>query len=109
MFSRYDAMRESVVQDSADKESYPDPLSLNFNNFTLTKMPKRNVLGIADIDRFWLSYQRYYKDIAEGDDVLLSINNIPYRGMLRPGDAIYMPDKEDIYNVTEARSRSNED
>lgn len=99
MFSRYTAMRESkVAMDEKDKNPYPDPLSLNYNNTQLTSMPRRRDLGEADLRRFWIFMIKQYADIAEADDVLLTLNNIPYRGMLQPGDQLYIISKPDLYS-----------
>lgn len=101
-------MRNSRVQDEVDRESYPDPLSLNYNDVTLSTLPKRKALNPADLNKFWTFVLRNYEDMAEGDDVILTINNIPYLGMLRPGDEIYMPAKEDIYIIKELKKQVKE-
>jgi hypothetical protein len=98
MFSRYDAMKESQVLDTEDSVNYPDPLSVNFNNTQLSMVPKLRQLSQSDLDRFWLATLAFYKTAAEGDDVLLTLNGIPYRGMLEPGNEIYYPELTDLYN-----------
>ena len=97
MFSRYNVMSESEVLDSDDKLPYPDPLTINYNDTQLTQMPKRRELSMPDIQRFWLFMIKQYRSVAEGDDILLTLNNIPYRGMLVPGDQLYVIDSADLY------------
>jgi hypothetical protein len=98
MFSRYDSMKESKVLDTTDNQNWPDPLSVNYNNTQLTTMPKLRTLQSTDLDRFWVTALMFYKTVAEGDDVVLTLNAIPYRGMLEPGDEIYFPELTDLYN-----------
>jgi len=97
MFSRYDAMEESKTIDPVDQVAYPDPLSLNYNNLHLSEIPKLRSVSKADLDRFWLFVLKHFKTIAEGDDVILTMNGIPYVGMMAPGDQIYMPVSQDMY------------
>jgi hypothetical protein len=99
MFSRYDAMNESKVLDSVDQTNFPDPLSVNFNNFHLTELPKLRAVSKVDIDRLWIFMLKQYTNIAEGDDVMLIINGIPYLGMVEIGASLYLPVIADIYNV----------
>jgi hypothetical protein len=99
MFSRYKFMSESRTLDTVDNMAYPDPLSINYNDAKLNQIPKLRELSKADTDKFWYFIFKHYKDIAEGDDVILTVNNIPYITMLEPGDSIYLLDKEDIYNI----------
>lgn len=103
MFSRYDAMEESKLVDPVDQVAYPDPLSLNFNNLKLTEIPKLRSISKVDLDRFWIFILRQYKTIAEGDDIVLTMNGIPYVGMLEPGDQIYMPTSTDMYAVKDLK------
>jgi len=100
MFSRYEAMKDSQVKDPADKDNYPDPLSINYNNVVLTELPGRVALTKADFERFWLFMSKQYKNIAEADDVLLIVNDVPYLGMLQPGDYLYLPVITDLYGIT---------
>lgn len=96
MKSRYDFMTESKITD-IDNEPYPDPLSVSYNDVQLTKMPTSSQLSIGDITKFWL-YMRKVYGIQEFDDVLLNINGVPYKGMLKPGDEIFNIEVEDLFN-----------
>ena len=100
MFSRYNAMKNSVVKDPVDQDSYPDVLSLNYNNMTLSEIPGRTAVSKTDLDRFWVFLGRQYPGLAETDDVLLTINNVPYLGMLEPGNYLYTPVSTDLYAIT---------
>ena len=95
MVSRYDMMTESGVYDVDDLESYPDPLSIRWNDFSLTSAPYLRRIEERHINRPWLLTYEYYNR-TELDDVLLSLNNVPYKGMLEPGDSIYLPEIADI-------------
>jgi len=99
MFSRYSAMKESLVKDSVDRDNYLDPLSINYNNLKLNSLPGRVTVSKIDLDRFWLFMYKQYK-AAEGDDILLTINNIPYLGMIESGSFIYMPALTDLSSIT---------
>jgi len=101
MFSRYDAMSSSKVQDTVDHDNYPDPLSINYNNLALTEIPGRTAVSKIDLDRFWIFLGKQYPGLAETDDILLIINNVPYVGMLEPGDYLYTPASADLYSITQ--------
>lgn len=93
-------MQESSMTDNFDNLTYPDPLSLNFTKIQLTELPKLRELSAPDLQRFWLFIQKFYSsDAAEGDDIILTLNNIPYLGILKPGDNIYLPALTDIYSM----------
>ena len=94
MKSRYDWMRDGKVLDT-DDEIYPDPLSVRYNNYKVTKVPTASRVSSNDIAKFWMYMDKEYK-IVDKYDLLLSINGIPYIGMLRPNDEIYNLDIEDI-------------
>lgn len=96
MHSRYAYMKESKTVDSETFEAYPDPLSINFSKIQLSEIPTLQTLSKGDLQRFWLFIYNFYK-FAEGDDIILTLNNIPYIGMLSPGDSLYLPVQNDIY------------
>lgn len=100
MFSRYDALMQSKVQDPVDQDNYPDPLSINYNNVKLSQLPGRVALSKVDLDRFWVFMTHQYSKTAEADDVLLIINDVPYLGMLQTGDYLYTPALSDLYGIT---------
>jgi hypothetical protein len=95
MTSRYDLMNSSNVRDSQDNESYPDCISVNWNNFTLQTAPYLKYIEQRHISKLWLlTYSMYQR--TELDDILLIINNVPYREMMEPGDQFFIPAIEDI-------------
>jgi hypothetical protein len=96
MFSRYTAMKESKIKDTVDQELFPDPLSVNYNLTQMSQIPKLRNLSSVDLRRFWVFMVKQYGGIAEADDVLLTLNNIPYIGMLEPGADIYLVDISDL-------------
>jgi hypothetical protein len=95
MQSRYDIMEKGAVLDSEDKDPFPDPLSVNWTEFTLTSSPYLKTLQERYIHRPWLlTYQMY--GVSQWDDILLTLNNIPYKEQLRAGDDFFIPSQEDI-------------
>ena len=99
MSSRYDWMKDGNVLDT-DDEIYPDPLSVRYNNYKVTKIPTLGRVSANDIAKFWIYMNNEYK-IVDKYDLLLSINGIPYIGMLRPNDEVYNLDMDDIDNFNE--------
>lgn len=96
MRSRYDFMKPSNVVDT-DGEQFPDPLTAPYNNIQYTQQTAAKQIGTGDIAKFWMFMLENY-GVQELDDVLLSINQIPYIGYLEPGDLIYLIDSNDIQN-----------
>lgn len=107
MKSRYDYYKESQVLD-IDGEAWPDPLSVSFNDIQLTKAPPQYQLKDGDITKFWLFMEKYYNR-QDMDDILLNINAIPYLGMERPGDAIYLVEMSDMEAFTTQKLGESED
>jgi hypothetical protein len=98
-------MKESKALDE-DGLAYPDPLSVNYVQTQLSSIPKRRVVSETDIQRFWLFMHRYYAGLAEADDILLTLNNIPYKGMLNPGDNLYLVEAADLYSFATQKKPS---
>lgn len=96
MWSRYDQMQPSKLTDT-DGEQWPDPLTTQYNNTRLTKIPTTKKITAADLDKFWLCNYREYGWV-DHDDVWLSLNGVPYLTMLEPGDSIFKFDPSDINN-----------
>lgn len=93
MESRYTYMTQSVYQD-IDGDFFPDPTTLNYNNL-IAKNIKTIELTEITCEKFWIILPTLYGNY-ELDDILLSINRIPHRNMLRPGDIIFAPTLKDI-------------
>lgn len=95
MRSRYDFMSPGVVRDSEDNAVYPDPLSLNYNTFKISKKPEAVELTSSDVDKLWMLVAERYGS-AEYDDVILSLNGISHKHFLSEGDVLFIPDISDI-------------
>lgn len=98
MTSRYNYMKQSNVQDT-DGQNYPDPLSVTFNDVQFTEIPSAKQLSAADLAKFWLYMYNTY-GVQEYDDILLTINGIPYLGMEKPGDIIFNVSLKDLQNIS---------
>ena len=96
--NRYDFMKSSDQCDT-DGETWPDPLSIRYNNIKLTTMPRSLNSGkgasAADIAKFWYTMYKYY-GTSDLDDVLLSVNGIKYIGDMHLGDSLAMLDYNDL-------------
>lgn len=107
MRSRYDYMDESKVAD-IDKEVYPDPLSITYNDIQFSQMPTSKLVTEGDINKFWLYMYKNY-NMCELDDVLLNINGIPYIGTLEPGDLIFNINARDLEKFNDQKIAGMED
>lgn len=107
MKSRYDYMEESQVTDN-DKERFPDPLSVTYNDIQFSQLPTTAILTEGDINKFWLYMHRNYS-MVEMDDVLLNINGIPYIGTLNPGDIFFNVNAKDLSKFAEQKIAGMED
>lgn len=94
-YSRYDYMEQGVTSDDVSGSLYPDPLTLNYNELTLTSIPQKDTLKAQDIIFFWKETEDMY-NIASYDDMVLTLNGIPHKNFLNPGHQIYFPSLEDI-------------
>ena len=52
-------------------------------------------LSETDIARFWVVAHQAY-GVAELDDMILGLNGIPHKNLLKDGDIIYIPSRDDI-------------
>lgn len=96
MRSRYDFMTAGQVVDE-DGDKFPDPLTAPFNNVQFTQIPGIKQVSDIDILKFWTFMVKEY-NIQDLDDVLLSLNQVPYIGYLEPGDSILLIDLDDLKN-----------
>ena len=95
MTSRYDLMLESSEIDPNDKQAYPDPLSVDFENFVFKEPP----FIIEPTDQmasrpYLITYAIYKK--AEYDDIILNINNVPHLSKIFDSDIIRYPTDTDL-------------
>lgn len=107
MRSRYDMMAPSKVFDEVDGEAYPDPLSVKYVNSQLSSLPETHTVSILDIEKFWLFMQKNY-GVSEYDDILLTLNGVPYIGSLEPGDVIYKISMNDLKNFNAQKKPGKE-
>lgn len=92
MQSRYDYMRDSLVQD-IDGENFPDPLTVDYQSVIdqTSQIPSSYTLTRPNLKKLW---KVYYENtgLTEMDDVVYTLNGIEHVGMLEPGDQIYLFD-----------------
>lgn len=102
MKSRYDYFEESTVLD-IDGTAYPDPLTVNYNEGRLTKIPTEITISARNLAKFWtLMYEEYSQTYH--DDLLLNENGVPYVMCLRPGDIILKPVQSDLTGFIESKA-----
>lgn len=94
-FSRYDFMKEGAVVDEATGQAYPDPLSMDYTNLTLTTETRRDVMNDDKISTFWHEAEIAYGS-AIYDDMVLNLNGVMHKNLLEKGDAVYFPTASDI-------------
>ena len=107
MKSRYDYMKSSQQVD-IDKEEWPDPLSVTYNDIQFSQIPTFNRLSEGDLYKFWLYMYKNY-GMTEMDDVLLNINSVSYIGMLEPGSIIFNVRPEDLDEFDKHKISGQED
>jgi hypothetical protein len=103
--SRYDFMNEGLTADELSGSYYPDPLSLNYLNLQMTSVPIKDTIDDTKAIFFWKEAEDLY-GVAGYDDVVLTLNGVPHKNFLMPGDTVYFPSKEDIQN-SYSKSRRN--
>ena len=100
-------MTPSKVFDEVDGEAYPDPLSVKYVNSQLSSLPEKHTVSILDIEKFWLFMQNNY-GVSQYDDILLTLNGVPYIGSLEPGDVIYKISMNDLKNFNAQKKPGKE-
>lgn len=106
MKSRYDFMEKSTVCDT-DGIPYPDVLTTNYSDFSLTEIPLSKRISARDISRMWIyMYEKY--GITYYDDILLNMNGIGYIGELEPGSKIFNFSIKDIENFNDNKRKEVE-
>lgn len=93
--SRYDFMEEGKVRDDITRSFYPDPLSINYNNFVMSSQPVKDKLNSVKIKYLWKEAEQVYGNPC-WDDVTLILNGIPHRNFIKSGSTIYFPSESDI-------------
>ena len=95
--SRYDFMTDSKVRDEVTRSYYPDPLSLNYNNFSLSSVPAKDSLNSVKIKFLWKEAESVYGKPC-WDDMVLTLNGVPHKNLIKSGDSLYFPSESDIRN-----------
>jgi len=93
MESRYSYMKPSAYLDD-DGDYFPDPSSVNYNDIVASNIKPVEMTELT-CEKFWTILPVIY-GAYEWDDVLLSLNRVPHRNMLKPGDVIFAPTVADI-------------
>lgn len=103
--NRYDLMQNSVVKD-IDNQNFPDPLSVNYNEFAMSSSPYRKKLDSRHLIRPWtLLYSMY--SINYYDDIVMNLNGIDLRSSLDASDDLFVPTREDLDNFYAATKLKN--
>ena len=77
MDSRYQYMKASSVRD-INQNNFPDPLSINYNNISLSKKPEILYIEESDIKYFWMVSNKIY-GAPELEDMALSLNGYSHK------------------------------
>lgn len=93
MESRYKYMSSSIYQDE-DGDYFPDPTSINYNDLVASNITPIEMTELT-CEKVWTLLPTLFGDYIF-DDILLSLNRIPHRNMLKPGDIIFSPTVGDI-------------
>lgn len=80
-------MGESKVVDKEDGIPYPDCLTTNYSDYSITAIPEFYKISAGDISKMWIHMQKVY-GVPYYDDILLNMNGIGYIGELEPGSKI---------------------
>jgi hypothetical protein len=91
-------MSSSLQRDLEDsRDQWPDPLTLNYNTFQATSSLEAVEITDSDIEKFWWLVHKVY-GTSEYDDIVLTLNGIAHRNLLKPGMVLFFPTVEDIEN-----------
>lgn len=94
-YSRYDFMQKSKTSDEVTRDLYPDPLTIDYQNIEMNSTPLRDELSDEKISSFWHEAEKAY-GAAIYDDIVLSLNGVPHKNLLKAGDTVYFPAVTDI-------------
>ena len=95
--SRYDFMKDGVTMDEVTGSFYPDPLTLNYSDFSMSELPIKNTMTEKKIIFLWKEADDFYGNPC-WDDMVLTLNGIPHKNFLNVGDEIYFPIEDDLLN-----------
>jgi len=86
-------MTQSTYKD-IDGDYFPDPSTINYNNVEASNVTTIELTELT-CNKFWALLPTLF-DAYEYDDILLSLNRIPHKNMLKPGSVLFSPTREDI-------------
>lgn len=96
MRTRYLVMIDSLSEtDSETGEAYPDVMTFPIELFTYTQTTIEYPLNVNDIQRIDTTMNTYY-GLAEFDDIVLWLNDIPFIYDEDAGKLIELPRKKDV-------------
>lgn len=104
--SRYDLMTPSSVVDEIGGEPYPDVMSLRYQEFEFTSVPRRIRAIMRYVDKPYLIAKDHY-DSYFYDDILLDLNLVPHYDFLEKEMVMYMPSGSDLKNFLRSRSTNS--
>ena len=93
--SRYDFMKDGVTADEISGSFYPDPLSLNYSDFSMSSVPLKDEMTSKKIIFFWKEAEALYGSPC-WDDIVLTLNGVPHKNFLDVDDVMYFPSEDDI-------------
>ena len=93
MESRYSFMKASKYLDESG-DYFPDPTTLNYNDLEASNIKSLELTELS-CEKFWSVLPSLF-GTYEMDDILLSLNRIPHRNMLKQGDVLFSPTTQDI-------------
>jgi hypothetical protein len=88
-------MKEGVVIDSKTKETYPDPLSIDFSSFEYTEPAIKVEPDETIAQKPYLLMSAQY-GVTYYDDIILSLNNIPHLSKLMDFPFLLLPINSDL-------------
>ena len=86
-------MKQSKYKDESG-DYFPDPTTLSYNDLEASSIQTIELTELS-CEKFWSILPSVF-GVYELDDILLSLNRVPHRNMLKPGDVLYAPTVQDI-------------
>lgn len=95
MRSRYQTMALSITEFDPDGNAYPDVMTFPIDLFSYSQTTITYSMSQNDIDRPDKMVSTYY-GIAEFDDIVLWLSDIPFVYDESPGKQVELPRKRDM-------------
>jgi hypothetical protein len=102
--TRYDLM-EDTTNLAEGSDTYPDCLSffIKLEDFIQSEPPLQYGVTSLLIQRPYFITAQYF-GLPTYDDLLLTLNQIPYISTMTEGDPFYIPAKSDVYSFYTSKS-----